>query len=71
MLGLELADHVPGFSGSDKPAALQMVNRLHAAGVLTIPAGTQIVRLLPPLNLKPQEAAEGVRLIEKVIQTLV
>jgi acetylornithine aminotransferase/acetylornithine/N-succinyldiaminopimelate aminotransferase len=71
MLGLELADHVPGFSGSDKPAALQMVNRLHAAGVLTIPAGTQIVRLLPPLNLTPQEAGEGVRLIEKVVQTLV
>jgi acetylornithine aminotransferase/acetylornithine/N-succinyldiaminopimelate aminotransferase len=71
MLGLELADHVPGFSGSDKPAALQMVNRLHAAGVLTIPAGTQIVRLLPPLNLKPQEAGEGVRLIEKIVQTLV
>jgi acetylornithine aminotransferase/acetylornithine/N-succinyldiaminopimelate aminotransferase len=71
MLGLELAEHVPGFAGSDKPAALQMVNRLHAAGVLTIPAGTHIVRLLPPLNLKPQEAGEGVSLIEQVVQTLV
>jgi len=71
MLGLELAEKVPGFAGSDKPASIQFVNRLHAAGVLTIPAGTQIVRLLPPLNLKPQEAAEGIAKIEEVVKTLV
>ena len=53
MLGLELAENIPAFAGSDKSPAVQFVNRLHAAGVLTIPAGTQIIRLLPPLNLKP------------------
>jgi acetylornithine/succinyldiaminopimelate/putrescine aminotransferase len=35
-----------------------------------VPAGTQIVRLLPPLNLKPQEAGEGVSLIEAVVKSL-
>jgi acetylornithine/succinyldiaminopimelate/putrescine aminotransferase len=45
-------------------------NRLHAAGVLTIPAGTQIIRLLPPLNLKPQEAGEGIAKIEEVVKSL-
>jgi acetylornithine/succinyldiaminopimelate/putrescine aminotransferase len=38
--------------------------------VLTIPAGTQIVRLLPPLNLKPQEAGEGIAAIETVVKSL-
>jgi acetylornithine aminotransferase/acetylornithine/N-succinyldiaminopimelate aminotransferase len=70
MLGLELAEKIPAFAAGDKSAAVQFVNRLHTAGVLTIPAGTQIVRLLPPLNLKPQEAAEGVARIEEVVQSL-
>ncbi len=71
MLGIELAENIPAFATSDKSAALQFVNRLHAAGVLTVPAGTQIVRLLPPLNLKPQEAGEGISKIEEVVKSLV
>jgi acetylornithine aminotransferase/acetylornithine/N-succinyldiaminopimelate aminotransferase len=72
MLGLELAEKekIPALAASDKTAAVQFVNRLHEAGVLTIPAGTQIVRLLPPLNLKPQEAGEGIAKIEEVIKQL-
>ncbi len=71
MLGIELAEKIPSFAASDKPAALQFVNRLHAAGVLAIPAGNQIVRLLPPLNLKPQEAGEGISKIEEIVKQLV
>ena len=71
MLGLELAENIPAFVPSDKTPALQFVNRLHAAGVLTVPAGTQIIRLLPPLNLKPQEAGEGISQIEEVVKSLV
>jgi acetylornithine aminotransferase/acetylornithine/N-succinyldiaminopimelate aminotransferase len=72
ILGLELVEKekIPAFAKSDKTAALQFVNRLHEAGVLTIPAGTQIVRLLPPLNLKPQEAGEGISKIEEVIKSV-
>jgi acetylornithine/N-succinyldiaminopimelate aminotransferase len=71
MLGIELAEKIPAFAASEKSAAVQFVNRLHAAGVMTIPAGTQIVRLLPPLNLKPQEAGEGISKIEEVVKQLV
>jgi acetylornithine aminotransferase/acetylornithine/N-succinyldiaminopimelate aminotransferase len=73
MLGLELAEKekIPAFASSDKPAAIQFVNRLHRAGVLTIPAGAQILRLLPPLNLKPQEAGEGISKIEEVVKSLI
>src|ERR1035437_112998 len=71
MLGIELAEKIPAFAASDKSAAVQFVNRLHAADVMTIPAGTQIVRLLPPLNLKPQEAGEGISKIEEIVKSLV
>jgi acetylornithine/N-succinyldiaminopimelate aminotransferase len=70
MLGLELAEKISAFAASDKPAAVQFVNRLHAAGVMTIPAGTHVIRLLPPLNLKPQEASEGISKIEEAVKAL-
>jgi acetylornithine/N-succinyldiaminopimelate aminotransferase len=70
MLGLELVENIPALASGNQTAAVQLVNRLHSAGVLTIPAGTQIVRLLPPLNLKPQEAGEGIGKIEEVVKSL-
>jgi acetylornithine aminotransferase/acetylornithine/N-succinyldiaminopimelate aminotransferase len=70
ILGIELQEKIPAFAGSDKPVAIQFVNRLHAAGLMTVPAGAQIVRLLPPLNLKPQEAAEGITKIEEVVRSI-
>ena len=70
MLGLELDEHIPAFASSDKSAAIQMTTRLQQAGVLVIPAGTQVIRLLPSLNLKPLEAGEGIAQIEGVIKSL-
>ena len=70
MLGLELAEKIPAFAASEKSAAIQFTNRLHAAGVLVIPAGRQVIRLLPPLNLKPQEAGEGISKIEELVKSL-
>jgi len=72
MLGLELVEKekIPAFALSEKSAAIQFTNRLQAAGVLVVPAGTQVIRLLPPLNLKPHEAGEGISKIETVIQSL-
>jgi len=72
MLGLELADKelIPAFAPSDKSAAAQFVTRLHEAGVITIPSGTQVVRLLPALNLAPTQAQEGLGLVERVVRSL-
>ncbi|MGZ4971614.1 MAG: acetylornithine transaminase [Limisphaerales bacterium] len=67
MIGLELQETIPSFTDSDKTVAAQFVNRLHAAGVLSVPAGKQVIRLLPPLNLKASEAAEAMRMIELVV----
>ncbi|MEY4386047.1 MAG: Acetylornithine aminotransferase [Verrucomicrobiota bacterium] len=73
MVGIELAEKekIAGFAGSDKAAAIQFVNKLHEAGVLTVPAGTRIVRLLPSLNLTRVEADQGLQIIESVIAKLV
>jgi acetylornithine aminotransferase/acetylornithine/N-succinyldiaminopimelate aminotransferase len=72
MLGLEFVEKekIPALAASDKPVSIQMTNRLQQAGVLVIPAGTQVIRLLPSLNLKPQEAGEGIAKIEEIIKSL-
>jgi acetylornithine aminotransferase/acetylornithine/N-succinyldiaminopimelate aminotransferase len=70
MLGFELAEKeaIPAFAPQEKASSLQMVTRLHEAGVLTIPSGLQVIRLLPALNLRAEEAREGIRIIESVVE---
>jgi len=70
MLGFELAPGIKAFSTTDKPASIQMVNRLHQAGLLTIPAGVQVLRLLPPYNLRQHEAEEGISIIRSEVENL-
>ncbi len=72
MLGFELAprEQIPALAARDQPPALQVVHRLHEAGVLTVPAGTQVVRLLPPLNLSRAEAEAGLAAIGQVVAGL-
>ncbi|HYE31198.1 MAG TPA: aspartate aminotransferase family protein [Methylomirabilota bacterium] len=70
MIGIELADNIQAFSGSEKTASIQFINKLHDAGVMAVPSGANIIRLLPPLNLSESEADEGLRLIRSVAQSL-
>lgn len=72
MIGFELAeaDRIPAFAQGPKTAAAQFVDRLHAAGLLTVPAGARVVRLLPPLNLNRAEAQEALAIIEQVVRAL-
>ncbi len=70
MVGFEVRSNIPAFAGKEKAPSIQFVNRLHEAGLLAIPAGNQVLRLLPPLNLRRQEAEEGLRIIETVATSL-
>ena len=70
MIGLELQPNIPAFAKLERPVSLQFIDRLHRAGLLAIPSGTQIVRLLPPLNLSLKEAEEGLELLESVVAGL-
>ncbi len=70
MVGMELAANIPAFSGEGKTPAVRFTNLLHAAGLMAIPAGTQIIRFLPALNLRRSEADEGLKIIESVVEKL-
>ena len=71
MVGVELTPNIPNLPGdSAKVQAVRFVNLLHAAGLLTIPAGAQVIRLLPALNLRQNEAEEGLKIIESVAAKL-
>ena len=71
MVGVELAPEIPGLPGDPgKAPAVRFTNLLHAAGVLVIPAGGQIIRLLPALNLRRSEAEEGLSILESVAARL-
>lgn len=68
MLGIQLAAEIPGLRGVDGPPSLELVRRLHEAGLLVIPSGSHVLRLLPSLNLGREQAEEGIGLIEKVVK---
>lgn len=72
MLGIELvadfgARHV---LPSGKAPSIFMVEKLHEAGLLTIPSGTHILRWLPPLNVTAADVDEAVRILASVLGTL-
>ena len=70
MIGIEFEPKLLAFTREEKLPSIQIVNRLHEKNVLTVPAATSVIRLLPALNLRPEEAEEGVRAIEKLVEEL-
>ena len=49
---------------------IEMVQAFRAEHLLTVPAGDNVVRLLPPLNLTAEEAREGLQRMEAGLETL-
>jgi acetylornithine/N-succinyldiaminopimelate aminotransferase len=70
IIGIEFEPQLPALKQHEKPPAIQIVDRLHEKGVLTVPAANSVIRLLPALNLSKQEAEEGLRAIEGVVVDL-
>jgi acetylornithine/N-succinyldiaminopimelate aminotransferase len=70
MIGLQFEPNLAAFSHSDKSPAIQVATRLHERGVLTVPAAKSVIRLLPALNLSKEDAEEGLRAIEHVVEAL-
>ena len=70
MIGIDVAGDIPAFADSNRPNSVQIVERLHESGLLTIPAGARTFRLLPPLNISKTNADEGLSLIESVVKEL-
>lgn len=70
MITLEFRADASGFGDAGKTPAVQVTERLHAAGVLAISTATSVIRLLPALNLTRPEAMEGLHAIESVVAAL-
>lgn len=62
MIGIELAD------AGDRNAAIPFVKKLMTAGLLAIPAGERVIRLLPPLNVTGTEIDEALEKIGRSLQ---
>ena len=69
LIGIEL---VPDFAArmklpEGKAPSLWMVERLHDAGLLTVPSGTHAFRWLPPLNVKRAEIDEAAGILRRAL----
>ena len=67
VLDTERMNGVDGFLESGKTPSLFVVNRAREAGLLTVPAGENVVRWLPPLNVSGEEVDEALALFESVL----
>jgi len=69
MIGIELAaDFAQRAKLSEgKSPALFLVEKLHDAGLLTIPSGTHAIRWLPALNVKREEIGEAAAILARVL----
>ena len=65
LLGIEITDfRWRGQTGTDpRPAALRLTLKLMEHGLLVVPAGERVIRLLPPLNVSAAECSEAVALL--------
>jgi len=72
MIGIELvADFAQRAKLPDgKAPSLFLVERLHEAGLLTVPSGTHAVRWLPALNVRRAEIDEAVTILARVLGAL-
>ncbi|MEM7013168.1 MAG: aspartate aminotransferase family protein [Verrucomicrobiota bacterium] len=51
-------------------AHIDVVNHLRDAGLIAVPAGTNVVRLLPALNITVAEVNEALSILKQVFETL-
>ena len=59
-----------GIEFDPKFGAIGIAKRLHEKSLLTIPAATSVIRVLPALNLRHKEVEEGLQAIEELIVEL-
>jgi len=54
-----------------KTIASVVVESLRQEGLLSVPAGPETVRLLPPLNVSEEEVQQALAIIRRVLKTYV
>lgn len=64
----DFVERVP--AAKDRGPSLYVVDRLHDAGLLTVPSGTHAVRWLPPLNVSAAEIDEAAQILATVLRAM-
>ena len=70
VLNAEAFSSHPTTQDNGRSPALHVVDRLQHAGLLAVPAGTHIVRWLPPLNVSRAEVERAVSILKGVLEKL-
>jgi len=70
MLGAELASDIPGLTVEGKAPSIVFTVKAQEAGLLVVPAGTNVFRLLPALNLTRAEADEALSILRQLLESL-
>jgi acetylornithine/succinyldiaminopimelate/putrescine aminotransferase len=72
MLGIEFSADLARRAGcGQRPPSFWMTETLHEAGLLSVPAGLNAIRWLPPLNVSREEVSQAVDLLAGVLAKLV
>jgi len=67
MIAFELVADFSERIGDQRPPSLALIDRLHKAGLLSIPAGTHNIRWLPPLNVTRAEIDRAVEILRTAL----
>ena len=70
MIGVIFKSEISDLGNTERPVSLQIVERLHAHGMLTIPSGTQVVRFLPALNIGAAEVEEALSIFNTTLESI-
>lgn len=70
VLDEEAIGAVPAFVESGQTPAVYVVNRLMAAGLLTVPAGPGVVRWLPPLTVTDEEVEQALSIMRHTLDAI-
>lgn len=70
MIGIVFKPEIADLGNTARPVSLQIVERLHANGMLTIPSGAQVVRFLPALNISAAEVEEALSILNSTLESI-
>ncbi|MEM9478339.1 MAG: aspartate aminotransferase family protein [Verrucomicrobiota bacterium] len=74
MIGFEIDAESLGdkdtFAATGKMVSIYLVTKLFDRGLLTVPAGADVVRWLPPLNITREDADKALAIFESVLREL-
>jgi acetylornithine/N-succinyldiaminopimelate aminotransferase len=70
MIGIEMNPNIASLTAEGVTPAAKLVVKLHEAGLLTVPAGNQTVRLLPPLIITQKDCDEALSKLDQVFSKL-